>query len=192
MRMIIVDSTREHLSVILITPEGVTSHSGEGGGRKHNAILLPFIDELLNNANISLRDLDAIACIVGPGSFTGIRLGVATCKGLARGTGIPTISMNALEILAYNEVDKVFAIIDARHGNYYGAIYDNGKELEIDNYTLKDVEEFKGRVLNQSEAYSIDKIVALAKDKYEKGEFETVLHPLYLKESQAERELKCK
>lgn len=192
MRMIIVDSTREHLSVILITPEGVTSLSGEGGGRKHNAILLPFIDELLNNANISVRDLDAIACIVGPGSFTGIRLGVATCKGLARGTGIPTISMNALEILAYNEVDKVFAIIDARHGNYYGAIYDNGKELEINNYTLKDIEEFKGRVLNQSEAYSIDKIVSLAKEKYEKGEFEEVLQPLYLKESQAERELKCK
>lgn len=192
MRMIIVDSTREHLSVALLTPEGTTFLCGEGGGRKHNAILLPFIDELLSKANISLRDLDAIACVVGPGSFTGIRLGVATCKGLARGTGIPTISMNALEILAYNEVDKVFAIIDARHGNYYGAIYDKGKEIEINNYTLKDVEEFDGRILNQSEAYSIDKMVALAKDKYDKGEFEETLQPLYLKESQAERELKCR
>ena len=83
--------------------------SGGEGSRKHNSLILPFADELLSRAGISVRDLDAIACVVGPGSFTGIRIGVSTAHALARATGAELIALNSLQVRAFGE-KGVFAV----------------------------------------------------------------------------------
>ncbi|MBQ9314007.1 MAG: tRNA (adenosine(37)-N6)-threonylcarbamoyltransferase complex dimerization subunit type 1 TsaB [Clostridia bacterium] len=95
-------------------------------GKTHSETLLPLVDELLKFSNISLNDIDAFACCVGPGSFTGIRIGIATMKGFALSLNKPTISVSTLEGLAYNVPTfdgLVCSILDAKNNNVYSALY---------------------------------------------------------------------
>ena len=101
----------------------------------HSASLMPMVEETLHAAGTALRELDAIAAVTGPGSFTGVRIGVATAKGLAHGANLPCIPVNALEAL--NESAGLFdgivcPIQDARAGQVYGAAFRSGKRLMPD------------------------------------------------------------
>ena len=96
----------------------------------HSESILPMIDFCLKNSNISLDDIDIIAISSGPGSFTGVRIGIATVKGLAFGSEkIKCVSVSALEALAYN-VDNcqkgtiVCPCMDARREQFYNAIFE--------------------------------------------------------------------
>lgn len=87
MNILSLDCAGKILTVTLTAGEKLYSaNSGEAGSKKHNSLILPFADELLTKAGITVRDIDAIACVVGPGSFTGIRIGVSTAHALARAT----------------------------------------------------------------------------------------------------------
>ena len=66
----------------------------------HSASLMPMVEAALMSAGTALGELDAVAAVTGPGSFTGVRIGVATAKGLAHGAGLPCIPVDALEALA--------------------------------------------------------------------------------------------
>ena len=98
----------------------------------HSASLMPMVERTLGAAGMALDDMDAIAAVTGPGSFTGVRIGVATAKGLAHGAGLPCIAVNALEALdeSAGEFDGVVCPIqDARAGQVYGAAFRNGERL---------------------------------------------------------------
>ena len=101
----------------------------------HSASLMPMTEAALQAAGKRMTDLDAIAVVTGPGSFTGVRIGVATAKGLAQGAGLVCIPVDALEALSVSagRFDGIVCPIqDARAGQVYGAAFRDGKRLTED------------------------------------------------------------
>lgn len=103
---------------------------------RHSSALMPAVDELFSRAGIAPKDLDFFACDIGAGSFTGIRIGIATAKGFALATGKPILPITSFRIAAYNgEGKKILALCDALHGHYYACAFDeNGRETLSPSY----------------------------------------------------------
>ena len=99
----------------------------------HSQTLLPMLKEMLHISGESLDDIDAIAVSAGPGSFTGLRIGAATAKGLALAKDIPIIKISSLEALMYelasDSHDVICPIMDARRGQVYCAAWRDGEKL---------------------------------------------------------------
>lgn len=103
----------------------------------HATRLLPLADQLLSQAGIDWTDLERVAVGIGPGTFTGLRVGVATARGLAQSVGVPLVGVSSLRALAHragaevgDEVDGVIGVIDARRGEAFVAVYArSGAEL---------------------------------------------------------------
>ena len=106
------------------------------GDRRHAETLAPAIDHLLSQAGASLADVGAVAVDVGPGLFTGLRVGVATAQGLAEGLGVGVVEVTSVEVLAREAYDagwagSVAAVVDARRGEVFAARCDGpGAEVE--------------------------------------------------------------
>ncbi|MDE6565696.1 MAG: tRNA (adenosine(37)-N6)-threonylcarbamoyltransferase complex dimerization subunit type 1 TsaB, partial [Clostridia bacterium] len=161
------------------------------GNKKHNSVLLPAIDSLLSESGLQINDVQNIACVVGPGSFTGIRLGVTTCNGLAFACGSNRIAINTFEPVAYNNTNDILVALDCRHGNYYVGQYKAGKEISLFNATEQDLASYNCEIIKWNGEREINKIVDCVLDKINNNEFCEMLSPLYLKKSQAEREAEC-
>lgn len=103
-------------------------------GPEHSATLVPNIGKLLEMAGKTRKDLNAVAVSVGPGSFTGLRIGLATAKGLAYALNIPLIAVPTLKALAARFYDlpgvTVFSLADAQKKNAYCGIYRDRKEIQ--------------------------------------------------------------
>jgi tRNA threonylcarbamoyl adenosine modification protein YeaZ len=93
---------------------------------QHSTILMPMIDRLLSSLEMDVRGVDAIACASGPGSFTGLRIGAATAKGLCQGSRKPLIGVPTLDGLAFNTAYSrgiICPIMDALKDNVYTSLY---------------------------------------------------------------------
>ncbi|MDA8443196.1 MAG: tRNA (adenosine(37)-N6)-threonylcarbamoyltransferase complex dimerization subunit type 1 TsaB [Peptococcaceae bacterium] len=108
-------------------------------GKNHSERLMPMVLQILANAGVDFSDLGAVAVTSGPGSFTGLRIGMATAKGIAQVKRIPILGINTLDALAqgglgFNGV--VVPILDARKDEVYTASYraENGKVVLLDSY----------------------------------------------------------
>jgi len=98
--------------------------------RTYSARLIPEIAALLQKQQVTLSDIEAIVVVNGPGSFTGIRVGLSTAKGLSEGAGIPLIAVSRLAVLAHaSGLPHVLAAVDAGRGEYYVGEYRNGNNL---------------------------------------------------------------
>jgi tRNA threonylcarbamoyladenosine biosynthesis protein TsaB len=98
--------------------------------RTYSARLIPEIAAMLEIQHATLRDIEAIVVVNGPGSFTGIRVGLSTAKGLAEGAGIPLIAVSRLALLAgASGLPHVLAAVDAGRGEYYVGEYQDGNNL---------------------------------------------------------------
>ncbi len=98
-------------------------------GMTHSQRLMPMVDAALTMSGMTMEDVDLFGAVVGPGSFTGVRIGVSTVKALAHSTGKPCIGIDALEALAMNvpEFDGIVCpILDARAQQVYGAMFEPG------------------------------------------------------------------
>lgn len=120
-------------SVALSQGNKVLSFKSVGDKNVHAELLTVFIEDILGEAGEKLIALDAISVNKGPGSFTGLRIGVAVAKGLCFGLGIPLLSVDGLEALA-NTVSSesehlILATTDARNGEIYTAVYDHKMHL---------------------------------------------------------------
>jgi tRNA threonylcarbamoyladenosine biosynthesis protein TsaB len=104
---------------------------GPGERPGHAARLLPLARALLDRAGLTFADLDRIAVGVGPGTFTGLRIGVATARALAQGSGADTVAVSTLRALAAaaGHDGPVLALLDARRGEAFAAGYDGDTEL---------------------------------------------------------------
>lgn len=104
--------------------------------REHTKKILPMVEAILAEAGVSLAQLDAIAYGRGPGSFTGVRIGVAAAQGLAFGADLPLIGVSTLQAMAQRAIESqeashVVAAIDARMGEIYHGIFRNEQNLAI-------------------------------------------------------------
>ena len=95
-------------------------------GKTHSQSLMPMLEALQQATGLSLSDVDLFACVAGPGSFTGVRIGVCAVQGLAQATGKPCVALDALEVLAmaqYGFEGVICPILDARRGQVYAAAF---------------------------------------------------------------------
>jgi len=104
-------------------------------GFKHSELLVGEIEFFLKRAKISLSELDLIVCSKGPGSFTGLRIGMSTAKGLSMGSGVPMVTIGTMDMMAYGlDYFKgiVMPVIDARKKRFYTAFFNNGLKISED------------------------------------------------------------
>jgi len=116
-------------------------------GTKHSALLVPTIKRVLDALEWHISEVDYFACGLGPGSFTGMRVGLATIKGLSWATKRPVIGISTLDILAHSVKDSdknIIPIIDAKRNLIYCSIYKkkNRKLSRVKPYMLLSIEEF--------------------------------------------------
>lgn len=126
MLILALDSTAVTASVALCRDETPIASFHIKNGNTHSETLLPMVETVLKTAGFSIDDIDLFACSVGPGSFTGVRIGVATIKGLAFGKNKPCIGVSTLEALAENVVpfDGIISpVMNARRGQVYNALF---------------------------------------------------------------------
>ena len=216
-----IDSSAITASAALTDGNKVIKSEFINAGLTHSETLMPMIKRVMQGH--SLSELEAIAITAGPGSFTGVRIGVATAKGLAFKDDIPCVSVSTLEAIAYNYIEEdciVCAVMDARRMQFYNAVFElkNGqcKRLCEDRaISIEDLREdlkkyekviiagdgaglcFENINLENAVLADEDKIfqnavcVAGAAENKEKIPAAQLL-PIYLRQSQAERELGLK
>lgn len=187
MKILAVDTTRDRLTVVLVTDENTYIKDEESGRKGHASSLLPYVDELMKEAKLSPCDLDAVAAVVGAGSFTGIRIGVATMNAIAFAADLKRISVTAFDLLAEGTKGEVFCTVPATHGNLFGAVFEDGKIKSMDFYEADELPNYKKVVAQEKFSDFARALSKVVRKKYENGEFEQQLRPLYLRKSQAER-----
>lgn len=127
MKILGIDSSARSASAAITDGEKVLGCFYTNTGLTHSQTLMPMIESLLKNANVKLDDIDLIAVNKGPGSFTGIRIGVAAAKGMADVLKIPVYGASTLGSMAYNLIDTdciACCAMDARCGQVYNALFD--------------------------------------------------------------------
>ena len=135
MKILSIDTSSSICAVAILEDNKLLKEYSQNNGLTHSETLMPIIRETLSSLNLSLNDIGLIVCDKGPGSFTGIRIGVATVKAFSDSLNIPAIGVSSLETLAYNiKTDGVIcSLIDAKNDNVYVGVF----EKIDDNYILK-------------------------------------------------------
>ena len=112
MKLLVMDTSGPVCGVAVMEDEKVLCEYTAQNRNTHSANLMPMAEAALQSAGKTIGEMDAIAAVTGPGSFTGVRIGVATAKGLAHGAGIPCIPVDALEALSISAGTK-FSVVPA-------------------------------------------------------------------------------
>lgn len=208
MKVLIVDSSKKRANVQVITEEKVAGHTLDET-EKHSENLLYRIDEILNRADVELKDIDVYAAVVGPGSFTGIRVGLSTIKAFNIVNKKKLVSLNAFEPFL-SVVKSGVVLLNSTRTSFYYAIIRSGKILEMDLVSYEnlanivkgkkvymlDFEKYAG--LPDCDIKYIDNYSELLRDavqtKIKRGEYITdnEFEPVYLQLSQAELQLNKK
>lgn len=137
-KILAIDSSTEACSVALLNDENIVKRF-EIAPRKHAELLLPMVNSVLQEGGVELNDLNAIACCVGPGAFTGLRIAISVAQGLSYAANLPCIAVSSLQILAaeafyHNDNSICLSSIDARMQEVYFAGFkrgDNNLPVEI-------------------------------------------------------------
>jgi tRNA threonylcarbamoyladenosine biosynthesis protein TsaB len=140
MEHIILIETSTALCSVALAGDGKVTGYRENAGREHAALTAPFVKELLDSEGLKVSDCSAVCVSKGPGSYTGLRVGVSTAKGLCFGAGIPLISVGSLDTLVWQAMAEgllpegckwVVPMIDARRMEVYTAVFTpDGKQVK--------------------------------------------------------------
>jgi tRNA threonylcarbamoyladenosine biosynthesis protein TsaB len=137
LRILAIESSAKAASAAVTQDGKLISQYYQASGLTHSRTLLKMAEDLLNNLELKIDDIDVIAVAKGPGSFTGVRIGVAAAKGLAWGADKPVCGVSTLEAMAYHLIDRENVIIcpamDARRSQIYNAKFksEDGKLLRL-------------------------------------------------------------
>ena len=131
------ESATELVGAAVADETGVRAAQWSTGRRRHVESLAPAIEQVLAQSEIPLSALDVVVVDVGPGLFTGLRVGIATAQGLAQGLGIGVLAISSLEVLAAQAVaagwpGAVLSVVDARRGEVFSAAYERDGEVPVE------------------------------------------------------------
>lgn len=150
MKILAIDTSSSVCSTALLENEDIIDENNLDNGRTHSENLMPLIDELLVRNNLNLKDIKLISITIGPGSFTGIRIGIASIKPMAEIHNIPIAAVTSLETLARNDESNKnkIVLIDAKNNQVYGGVFDKNYNL-LEDYMADDINE----VINKFNKY---------------------------------------
>ncbi len=139
MNYLAIDTSKKDLAVLARRGEEVAVFRA-AGREQHSVVLMDAVDDVLSRLNLTLRELNFVACVVGPGSFTGIRIGISCAKGLCFGADLAALGVTSLAAIAYAEraEDKI-AVVDAGHGHVYAQGFGQAF-LQAGFYSLGEIE----------------------------------------------------
>ncbi len=126
MKLLALESSARAASCAVLADGEVLSSAWQATGLTHSRTLLPMVEDMLRNSELTVQDMDAVAVAAGPGSFTGLRIGVAAVKGLAWAVEKPCVPVSTLEALAWPlaHLDgNIVCAMDARRQQIYNAIF---------------------------------------------------------------------
>ena len=141
MKILAVDSSSVTASVAITENGKVLAENFINNGLTHSQTLMPMVKKTINESGISVKDIDLFAITHGPGSFTGVRIGIASIKGMADALDKKCLPISTLEAIAEplkNEDVIACAVMDARCNQVYTAIFNNGERLCDDKAVLID------------------------------------------------------
>lgn len=142
MKLLAVETATARQSVAILENDTIVAQRDQDAEGAHGALLLPAIDGLLSQCGWRLRNLDGLACSIGPGSFTGIRVGMATCLGLRAATGLPLVLVPTLEAMAWNVRTTslpICPVLTSRKGEIYWALFRWTAEERLDRVLSEQV-----------------------------------------------------
>ncbi len=126
-KILAIESSAKPASAAVCEDGKIIAQTYINNGLTHSRTLLPLIEDMLKNAGLSYDDIGLVAVAKGPGSFTGVRIGVSTAKGICWARDIPVIGVSTLEAMAWNLSDTediICAVMDARRNEVYNALFE--------------------------------------------------------------------
>ncbi len=153
MKILAIDSSAVSASAAIVEDEKIIGRAFLNVGLTHSQTLMPMVDSILKLSGTDVGSIDAFAVTNGPGSFTGVRIGVATIKGLAAAENKPCAGISTLEAMAYNFIDRdciVCSVMDARCSQVYTAFFKcgNKKVTRLTPDSAKPIAELEKEIKN--------------------------------------------
>lgn len=180
-----IDTSLSDVSIALVKDNKVISEIKNSTPGEHSVYVTKYIDDVLKECNLSPKDVDEIIVVNGPGSFTGIRIGVTIAKIFAYLQKIRIVSITSLQARAIgNNSEYILSTIDAKHNNYYIGLYDKDYNKIIEKFSnITEIEELKAKysplIVNSSNPYYIEEIINYSKKLI--SENPHAVNPVYLK-----------
>ena len=191
MKILSIDTATQAASCAVIEDNKLLGEITYNYKKQHSVILMTIVDTLLKNVNTSIDDIDCFVVSNGPGSFTGLRIGMATIKGLSQGTNKPFVGISSLDALAYNlaYTDGIICpILNALRGNVYTALYIfNGEKLEkLTEYMIISIDELFDLIKKHNKPVTfIGDGISIFKEKIENSILNVKFAPTHLNLSRA-------
>ena len=196
LKRLVIDTATKYIFLSLIIDGVEKDYVYEEGINNHSVTIIPFIENMLSKENISLKDIDQVIVGIGPGSYTGVRIGVTVAKMIGYLNNIDVYEVSSLALIAsHSDKPYVLALIDARRGNAFMGLYENtGQTLvKINNDKLENIDDYKNRL--ECDYYVVEEgrpcVRKLLNSKLlKKVEDIHSLTPNYLRVTEAERNLR--
>ncbi|MBI5143930.1 MAG: tRNA (adenosine(37)-N6)-threonylcarbamoyltransferase complex dimerization subunit type 1 TsaB, partial [Candidatus Omnitrophica bacterium] len=151
MKLLAIDTSTDYLSLAIINGDKVSAKFHKKAEREHSRLLVPMIDRLLKKTKTKLKDIDGFCVSIGPGSFTGLRIGVTVVKGLGYTLKKPIVAVPTLDAIAQNAkgfCGIICPVLDAKKNKVYACLYrsDIKRIKRISKYLLLPMEGLMDRV----------------------------------------------
>lgn len=152
MKILAIDTSSKKCSVCIYEDSHVIINLNNDDEKTHSVKLMPMVDQAFKETGLSLDDISLLVCCIGPGSFTGVRIGISTVKAFADVKNIPVVGITSLESLAYNVIHDnssvntidekktlICSLIDAKNNNVYCGLYYYNEKMNLIEIFAEDI-----------------------------------------------------
>jgi tRNA threonylcarbamoyladenosine biosynthesis protein TsaB len=194
-KRLVIDTATKYIYLALIIDDLLVDSVYEVGNNDHSVTIMPYLETIIKKQNISLNQLDEVIVGIGPGSYTGVRIGVTVAKMIAYLNDISIYKVSSLALMASHSNSRyILPLIDARRGNAFMALLENDKEMKyVKEDRLQNIDSFKNSINVEYEEVieGEPQIIKIIKSNLlEPVEDVHALVPNYMQLTEAERNLK--